>query len=412
MKAKIFILFLIYIFEFFSPIDTAYVNELNEKINNTYIQTSIPNLNKGFSEESIIRKLDYEPTNNIIIFCKYKNDQTCKLNESFISNNEISYNITKMPNSFLKIEIDFNTLLTDCNHFIRKAIINIDLIINIDVSNFDTSLVTDMQYMFERCTNLISLDLSNFNTSLVTDMKHMFEDCYSLISLNLSNLNTSLVTDMQFMFSGCYELLSLDVSNFDTSLVTDMTHMFEYFENEISLNLSNFNTSLVTNMEYMFYRNKFESIDVSNFDTSLVTNMEYMFDHCFNLKSIDVSSFNTSLVTNMEYMFYDCENLKLINLSNFNTSLVTNMERMFSCCWYAESFDVSNFNISLVTNKQLMFDQCEHLKSINLSNFITLSQDDNILELLYDKIYKPIFRLKTELYIYLRVLYGRRNNSC
>ena len=47
--------------------------------------------------------------------------------------------------------------------------------------------------MFNGCESLTSLDLSNFNTSSVENMENMFNGCKSLTSLDLSNFNTSLV---------------------------------------------------------------------------------------------------------------------------------------------------------------------------------------------------------------------------
>ena len=83
-----------------------------------------------------------------------------------------------------------------------------------------------MGYMFNDCSGLTSLDLSNFNTSNVTDMFFMFCECSGLTSLDLSNFDTSNVTVMGFMFKSCSKLTSLDLSNFNTSNVTDMGYMF------------------------------------------------------------------------------------------------------------------------------------------------------------------------------------------
>ena len=52
-------------------------------------------------------------------------------------------------------------------------------------------------YMFFNCKSLLSLDLSNFNTQSVTNMESMFYDCKSLLSLDLSNFNTQNVTNME-----------------------------------------------------------------------------------------------------------------------------------------------------------------------------------------------------------------------
>ena len=141
---------------------------------------------------------------------------------------------------------------------------------SLDLSNFDTSQVTDMQEMFRYCTKLISLDVSNFDTSQVTDMYGMFNSCYKLTSLDVSNFNTSQVTDMQSMFDNCSSLTSLDLSNFNTSQVTDMYGMFKYCEKLTSLNVSNFDTSQVTDMRVMFRGcNKLNcSITIMNPNTS------------------------------------------------------------------------------------------------------------------------------------------------
>ena len=70
------------------------------------------------------------------------------------------------------------------------------------------------------------LDLSNFNTSKVTNMINMFAYCSSLTSLDLSSFDTSNVMDMRGMFSGCSSLTSLDLNSFNTSKVTNILQMF------------------------------------------------------------------------------------------------------------------------------------------------------------------------------------------
>ena len=51
----------------------------------------------------------------------------------------------------------------------------------------------------------------------------MFSLCNRLTSLDVSKFDTSNVTDMNFMFFCCSSLTSLDVSKFDTSKVTNMS---------------------------------------------------------------------------------------------------------------------------------------------------------------------------------------------
>ena len=184
---------------------------------------------------------------------------------------------------------------------------------SIDLSNIDTSNVTDMCQMFDWCVQLAELDVSGFNTSKVTDMSDMFSGCSSLTSLDVTHFDTSKVTDMQGMFNACTGLTSLDLSSFDTSNVTNMYGMFSYCE-MTSLDLSRFNTSKVTDMGDMFYGCiNLSSLNVSSFDTSKVTYMSYMFSGCSSLSSLDISSFDMYAVGYCEDMLSDCTNLMTIN---------------------------------------------------------------------------------------------------
>ena len=46
-----------------------------------------------------------------------------------------------------------------------------------------------MNHMFYRCSSLASLDLSNFDTSKVSDMSYMFANCNNLKFLDISGFN-------------------------------------------------------------------------------------------------------------------------------------------------------------------------------------------------------------------------------
>lgn len=162
-------------------------------------------------------------------------------------------------------------------------------------------------YWFYRCENITSLDLSNLDTSNVTDMSGMFYGCESLTNLNITNLDTSNVTNMSSMFGTCLALTSLDLSNFKTSNVTDMSSMFYYCPDLTNLN-------------------------VNSFDTSNVTNMERMFGSCFNLTSLDLSNFDTNAVQNYGYMFMNDYNTQVYIGENWNSAMTesaTNYSKTF-----------------------------------------------------------------------------------
>ena len=107
--------------------------------------------------------------------------------------------------------------------------------------------------------------------------KEMFNNCYKIIEINLSKFNTSLVTDMNNMFAWCSSLYSLDLSNFNTSKVINMGSMFYRCIVLNSLNLSNFNTLKVNNTAIMFADSLFIYLNLSSFDMTNVKSIYRIF---------------------------------------------------------------------------------------------------------------------------------------
>ena len=173
-------------------------------------------------------------------------------------------------------------------------------------SDYKIVAPTDCTKMFNACASLVNLDLSNFDTSKVTIMHTMFQNCNKLVSLKgLENWNTENVTSMLAMFNKCFALTELDISNFNTSKVTTMKSAFSACSALNKLDVSHFDTSKVTDMQAMFHNcSALGELDVSNFDTSNVKTMDGIFYGCSALKNIDVSNFDTSNVTNMQLMFF------------------------------------------------------------------------------------------------------------
>lgn len=229
-------------------------------------------------------------------------------------------------------------------------------ILELDLSNFDTSKVANMSHMFNGMRNLTTLNLSNFNTSNVTDMGGMFFSMTNLTTLNLSNFDTSKVTNMGSMFYGISNLTTLNLSNFNTSQVTIMGGMFYGMSNLTTLNLSNFNTSKTTDMRSIFNgMTNLASLNISSFNTENVENMSSMFSQAQKIEHLDLSHFRTDKVTNMGSMFYQMSALKNINLSHFNTANVTDMSSMFSMDDNLTELDLSSFTTPKVENFGYMF---------------------------------------------------------
>ena len=283
------------------------------------------------------------------------------------------------------LELDLSNFDTSQVTYMQSMFFGMSNLTTLNLSNFDTSKVTNMQYMFSEMSSLTSLNLSSFNTSNVTDMNNMFKHVSSLTSLNLSSFNTSNVTDMKAMFSGMHSLTTLDLSSFDTSNVTDMNAMFTTsMSNLTTLNLSSFKTSKVMRMDYMFHgMSNLTTLNLSNFDTSNVTNMYAMFRDMSNLTTLNLSSFNTSKVTNMVYMFSGIHSLTTLDLSSFNTSKVTNMDYMFHGMSNLTTLNLSNFNTSKVTNMSYMFALPDKYISNDKLEKIYVNNDFNTAKLKY-----------------------------
>ncbi len=203
----------------------------------------------------------------------------------------------------------------------------------------------------DRCELKECYNLSKLDVSQITNMENLF--MFSNFNGDISNWNTSNVTNMRCMFRNA-KAFNQDINSWNVSNVTNMESMFF---NASSFNQPlNFDTSNVTTMEDMFYQAKSFNQPL-NFDTSKVVDMEGMF---FYASSFDQAvNFDTSSVTNMDYMFYNAE---IFNQPiNFNTSKVIYMSAMFS---YAKAFNQTiNFDILNVEDMELMFNNATAFKN-------------------------------------------------
>lgn len=283
---------------------------------------------------------------------------------------------------------------------------------DINLSDIDTSLITDMSEIFAYSDRIDFSGINNWNTSNVTDMSYMFYKCENF-NEELS-FDTSNVVNMRYMFSGCINFnkeINFDTSKailhgllfgctsykqklkfrtkeiifnkyqpknkeelekllgyrsdigvfkntgFNNLYSSSLNNIFgsSLFGNSSNVDLAEIDTSLVTDMDSLFYDKNRDDFDrVANWDTYNVTNMRDMFKYC---DYFDVElHFNTKNVVNMSGMFYACKNFN--QPVNFNTQNVTDMGCIFQAC---ERFNQPiNFNTSKVSNMGEMFAQCEN----------------------------------------------------
>lgn len=216
-------------------------------------------------------------------------------------------------------------------------------------------------------------------TSYVEYMARMFDYCSSITSIDMSNLDTSNVTNMGQMFEHCENLKTVNIGK------TSATNMYGMFSECMHIEKVVLDTSSATDMEKMFFSCQFtESLDISGFDTSSATTMKDMFSSCNNLKTVDLSGFNTSNVTKMDCMFNQCGKLETLDLSGFDTQKVTDMEQMFQRCSQLKTVDLSSFDTQKVTKMNRMFNDCTNLETIYASDTFTVKDEANTSNMFYN----------------------------
>ena len=256
------------------------------------------------------------------------------------------------------------------------------LVKHINLDEFDTSNVEDMGYMFSTpyennlTTQIDPVDFSRFNTRRLKIMTGMFAGSH-LPSIDIRNFNTSSVTNMEHLFNGLKKVTDLNLSGLNVREVNNIGSLFVRNPGLISLNLSGWQLDSVHDMSYMFNQlHALNTLNLTGFTTKNVVDMNHMFNECHNLTALDLSSFDTSKVTDMNNMFRDNFALKNLNLSSFNTSNVTNMAEMFRHSGVIYPLDVSSFDTRKVTDMTNMFYwtlMAPENGTLDISNFDTRS---------------------------------------
>ena len=237
-------------------------------------------------------------TINFVSKSFYKEPSEYIINGSSTECIDRTYNFSNEINN---VTIKFDSPIETCQNMFK----DITNIIEIDLSKFDFSNITNMGYMFSGCTKLEKINFGKINTSSVKAMPYLFHSCNSLTSIDLLNFNTSSVNDMQYMFSCCSSLLSLNLSNFDTTKVLDF-HDF---------------MSSCTNLMF---------VDFSNFDTSNAKNLRGIFYRCYNIRYLNLQNFITPKSETFAYIFSDCYKLIYVNIKQLIlTDVVTDKRNMF-----------------------------------------------------------------------------------
>lgn len=213
-------------------------------------------------------------------------------------------------------------------------ITTIDIVNKSDAKNVDLTMIspkneTSLNYLFQKNTNLININVSNWDTSNITSLRGAFASIPNLESVDFADWDVSHVTDFYAMFDASKKIENIDVSKWDTSSAINMGWMFNG-NNLKSLDVSNFNTSKVTSMYAMFSGSQsLTRLDISNFDTSNVQNFMFVFNRWDNVcEELNISGLNLTKVTSIEGAFkitnfkvIRCDGLRLPNIDMSNIGL-------------------------------------------------------------------------------------------
>ena len=254
-----------------------------------------------------------------------------------------------------------------------------------DVENWDVSLITEMQELFEDKENF-NEDISGWDVSSVTTMQRIFEDADSF-NQDISGWDVSSVVDMLFAFHNA-EDFNQDISAWDVSSATNLAAMFDgavAFDEDIS----GWDVSSVTNLYAMFRGATGFNQNLSPWDVGEATDMRQMFKDASAFDQelcgqtwIDSTASTTDMFkdagTNAKIatevcVVYDSTTLKTqvdacitdsgnwddtdatcADVENWDVSNVTSMENLFE---NKANFneDISGWDVSSVTTMQKMF---------------------------------------------------------
>lgn len=242
-----------------------------------------------------------------------------------------------------------------------------------NILTLNTEGVTSMSGMFKDC-KVKHLDLSSLRTNNVTDFSDMFCSCNDLIDLNVDGFDTSKAKDFHGMFQGCIKLTQLNVKHFNVDNVLHMSCLFSRCLRLKVIDLESWDFSQVSDANEMFaYCEKLEKI-IANFNFKMIKEMAFMFCYCTKLSKVDLSHSDLSYVFDFGYTFFKCEGLKDIRFSQGVWLKAKFTLSMFDDCKALERLNLPDVILDDVIRSYAMFDNCDSLKEIYMEHPLNLDK--------------------------------------
>ena len=349
----------------------------NQDISNLFKDNRIQNLKsvfkncREFDNVTGIKTLNATTTESMFEGCESLEEET------IIENFNVT-NVTNMKNMF-KNCINFNT----------------------NLSSWDVKNVTSMESMFDGCKKLNEPifqlqddddedDDNEDDLVVLENTKKMFRYCIKFNNNSIKKWNTENITDMGYMFDKCTSF-NIDISSWKTYNLRNTEHMFNSCIN-FNQDLHMWNVSKITNMNYMFYNCKSFNKSLFNWNAQLInsvktTNMFFKSKIAYEKNipdTINISAWKSYFQT---FTFETSNQLKIAvgywydnkdyaedlygNIQFWNVEEITDMSNLFRDKYFFND-DLSLWNVSNVTNMRNMFQnaymfQNKHLYKWNVN---------------------------------------------
>lgn len=228
---------------------------------------------------------------------------------------------------------------------------------SINLADINTSLITDMSYLFYNTTRSNFSGINTWDTSKVESFEGMFAKASNfneIITFNTCNAN-----NLSKMFFACEKLnqaLVLDVKN-----ANDISEMFYGCEN-LNSKISFKNSENIQNASMLFKNCKKLNIKI-NYEFANLLNADEMFSYCYNLNQ-EISLIAPKLKS-ANAMFSYSSNLNSDVLIKSNDLIEA--KELFSNCYEMRAKITLDIDFSKLLYTSFMFLSCNNLRHVDIA---------------------------------------------
>ena len=307
------------------------VNNINEGIGGLIKAIFlIPEKKEGtfFNKESInINKEDFDIINKKIYYDNTTLRSLQEINDIVaIDENKFYLNNDSTQNLIIEVEIQFNKILNSMEEMFKDN----NNLLSIDLSNFTSYDITNLNSAFLNCTQLKEINFDNFNSEKVVSMDSTFENCISLEELNLSSFKNNKLVSMKNTFKNTESLKNLYLSTFFLNTNINITDVLQSIGNNTKLNIDNnqFEIDETTNSNIITMTTNNLGINIV-YDTNNIINEIHTYNTIpkVTTTSMITNNLKSNIVKNTEMNINKItSDINTIPINTINNMMITNFE--------------------------------------------------------------------------------------